>query len=149
MAPPKTVVDELEAAAAGHGLHADFAIAELAVAAGLLLVAALGFSLAADGFAVGDLGRLEGDFGVVALFEAADDGLDVRLAGAGDEELVGLRVAEEADEQILFHELVDGGGELVLVGAGLGLDGVGHGGLGQGGEGDLEIGALDVRACRR
>jgi hypothetical protein len=69
-------------------------------------------ALAADGFAVGNLGRLERDFGVVALFEAADDGLDVRLAGAGDEELVGLRVAEEADEQILFHELVDGGASL-------------------------------------
>ena len=79
---------------------------------------------------------------MVALFEAADDGLDVRLAGAGDEELVGLRVAEEADEQVLFHELVDGGGELVFVGAGLGLDGVGHGRLGQRGDVDLDLGAL-------
>ena len=34
--------------------------------------------------------------------------------------------------QVLFHELVEGGGELVFVGAGLGLDGVGHGGLGHG-----------------
>ena len=124
---------EHEASAARHGLHADFAVAELAVAAGLLLVAALRFSLAANGFAVGNLGRFERDFSVVALFEAADDGFNVRLAGAGDEEFVGLRVAEEADEQILFHELVDGGRELVLVGAGLGLDGVGHGGLGRGG----------------
>ena len=49
---------ELEAAAAGEGLHADFAVAELAVAAGLLLVAALGLGLAADGFAVGDLAGL-------------------------------------------------------------------------------------------
>ena len=98
--------------------------------------------LGADGFAVGNLGRFEGDFGVVALFEAADDGFDVRLAGAGDEELVGLRIAEEADEQILFHELVDGGGELVFVGAGLGLDGVGHGGLGRRGDVDLDVRAL-------
>ncbi len=98
--------------------------------------------LGADGFAVGDLGRLEGDFGVVALLEAADDGLDVGLAGAGDEELVGLRIAEEADEQVLFHELVDGGGELVFVGAGLGLDGVGHGRLGERGQFDLDVGAL-------
>ena len=133
---------ELEAAAAGHGLHADFAVAELAVAAGLLFVAALRFGFAADGFAIGNLGRLERDFSVVALFEAADDGLDVRLARAGDEEFVGLRVAEEADEQILFHELVNGGRELVFVGAGLGLDGVGHGGLGRRGERDLEFGAL-------
>ena len=56
----------------------------------------------------------------------------MRLARAGDEELVGLRVAEEAHHGVFFHELVQGGRELVLVGAGLGLDGVGHGGLGHG-----------------
>ena len=133
---------EHEASAAGHGLHADFAVAELAVAAGLLLVSALRVGFAADGFAVGNLGRFERDFSVIALFEAADDGLDVRLASAGDEEFVGLRIAEEADEQILFHELVDGGRELVLVGARLGLDGVGHGGLGRRRQRDLEFRAL-------
>ena len=74
-------------------------------------------ALRANGLEIGNLGRFERDLGVIALFEAADDGLDVRLAGAGDEELVGLRVAVEADEQIFFHELVDGGRELVLVGA--------------------------------
>ncbi len=79
---------------------------------------------------------------MIALFEAADDGLDVRLACAGDEELVGLRVAVKANEQILFHELVNGGRELVLVGAALGLDGVGHGWLGWLGHVDLEIGAF-------
>ncbi len=68
------------------------------------------------------------------------------LAGAGDEELVGLRIAEEADEQVLFHELVDGGGELVFVGAGLGLDGVGHGGLGEPGQFDLDVAALDAES---
>ena len=98
--------------------------------------------LDADGFAVGDLGGLEVDFGVVALFEAADDGFDVGLAGAGDEEFVGLRIAEEADEQVLFHEFVNGGGQLVFVGAGLGLDGVGHGRLGEGMEVDLDIRTL-------
>ncbi len=53
-----------------------------------------------------------------------------------------MRIAEEADEQVFFHELVDGGGELVFVGAGLGLDGVGHGRLGELGELDLDVGAL-------
>ncbi len=142
-------VGEFEAAAARQGLHADFAVAELAVTAGLLFVAAVRFGLAADGFEVGNLGRLERDFSVVALFEAADDGLDVRLACAGDEKFVGLRIAEEADEQVLFHELVDGGSELVLVGAGLGLDGVGHGGLGQRGECRPGFLRLCGRGCRR
>jgi hypothetical protein len=86
-------VGEFESGSARLRLHADFAVAELAVAAGLLFVAAVGLGLAANGFEVGNLGRLERDFSVVALFEAADDGLDVRLAGAGDEELVGLRIA--------------------------------------------------------
>jgi len=104
----------------GLRLHANLAVAELAVAAGLLFVASRRLDLGADGLTIGHLGGLEGDLGVVALFEAADDGLDVRLAGAGDEEFVGLRIAEEANEQVLFHELVDGGGELVLVGAALG-----------------------------
>ena len=96
----------------------------------------------ADGFEIGNLGRFERDFGVIALFEAVDDGLDVRLACAGDEELVGLRIAVEADEQVFFHELVDGGRELVFVGARLWLDGVGHGGLGRRGHVDLEVGAF-------
>ena len=109
----------------------DFAVAKLAVTAGLLLVAALRVGFAADGFAIGNLGRFQRDFSVVALLEAADDGLNVRLAGAGNQELVGLRIAEEANEQVLFHELVNGGRELVFVGAALGLDGVGHGRLGQ------------------
>ncbi len=90
-----------------------FAVAELAVAAGLLL-AALSVGLASDGFAIGNLGSFESDFGVVALFEARDDGLDVRLACAGDEELVGLRIAEEADEEMsFFHQFMDGRRELV------------------------------------
>ena len=126
------VVDELELRAAGQGRHVDFAVAELAVSAGLLLVAALDVGGAADGFAVGHLGGLEDDLGVVAALELADDDLDVLLAGAGDEEVLGLRIAEEAQHGVLFHELVDADAEFVFVGAGLGLDGEGDGGLGQG-----------------
>ncbi len=39
---------------------------------------------------------------------------------------------------------MDGGAELVFVGAGLGLDGVGHGGLGEPRQFDLDVGALDT-----
>ncbi len=80
--------------------------------AGLFFVAALGFGAAADGLAVGDFGSLEGDFGVVAALEPGDDDLDVRLAGSGDEELVGLGVAEEADHEVFFHELWRAGASL-------------------------------------
>ena len=141
-------VGELEAAAAGQGSMRILQSPNWPWPPDLLFVAALGLGLGADGFAVRNLGRFEGDFGVVALFEAADDGLDVRLAGAGDEEFVGLRIAEEADEQVFFHELVDGGGELVFVGAGFGLDGVGHGRLGERVEVDLTRRPFG-RGCRR
>ncbi len=79
---------------------------------------------------------------MVALFEAAHDGFDVRLPGPGDEELVGLWVAIEANQQVFFHELMNGGRELVFIGAGLGLDGIGHRRFGQRGEVDLNVAAL-------
>src|SRR5208337_846558 len=52
----KNVVDELELPATRQRLHFDFAIAVLAVPAGLLLVASLHVGLAPDGFAIRDLG---------------------------------------------------------------------------------------------
>src|SRR5581483_8336658 len=119
--PAEDLVDELEAAAARQRLHLDLAVAKLAVPARLLLMPPLRIRLAANGLAVGNFRRLQRDLGVITLLEAAYDGLDVGLACAGNEELVGLRIAEEADKQILFHELVDGGCELVLVGAALRL----------------------------
>src|SRR5690242_6472264 len=58
---------KLEAATSGHRLHANFAIAELPVAAALLLVPPLRIGLAANGFAVWNLRRLERHLGVIAL----------------------------------------------------------------------------------
>ena len=71
-------------------------------------------------------------FGVVAALQLGDDRFDVRLPGARDEKLVGLRIAEEPDHRVVFHQLVQRRRELVLIGAGLRLDGVGHGGFGHG-----------------
>ena len=88
----------------------------------------------------GHLRRLQVDFGVVAVLQLGDHDLDVLLAGAGDEEFLGLRIAEEAQHGIFFHQLVDAVAQLVFVGARLGLDGEGDGRLG---EGDLRI--LDRR----
>src|SRR5688572_3218635 len=48
-------VDELEAAAAGDGIHLDVGDAELPVPATLLLVLSLGLRMTRDGLAVGDL----------------------------------------------------------------------------------------------
>ena len=66
------------------GLELDPHIAELAVAAGLFLVTALGLELLADGFAVGDPGRgqlhLDAEFGL----QAGADHIQMLLAQAGD-----------------------------------------------------------------
>ena len=88
----------------------------------LLLVPALHIGLAADSLAVRNLGRLQIDFGVVALLEFRDDHFDVLLAGSGNQEFFGLRIAEEAQHGVFFHQFVDAGPELVFVGAALGLD---------------------------
>ena len=82
----KDVVDELDALAAFGRLHLDAADAELAVAAGLFFVLAFGIGAAANGFAIGDFGRLERQVHVIALVELGDDDFDVLLAGAGQAE---------------------------------------------------------------
>src|SRR6185312_1242235 len=123
----ENVIHELKALAALHGFHLDFAVAVLAVAAALLLVATLDVSLAANGFAVRDLGRFEVDLSVVTLLELGDDDFNMLLAGAGDEKFLGLLVAEEAEHGVFFHQLVDAVGELVFIVATLGLDGEGDG----------------------
>ena len=119
------------------------------MAAGLLLVASLHVGLAANGLAIGNLGRFQHDFGVVALLHLRDDDFNVLLAGARDQEFLGLRVAEEAQHGVFFHELVDAGAELVFVGAALGLDGKGDRGLGQLHLADTGWARTCRPACRR
>ena len=101
------------------------------MSAGLFLVLALDVSLAANGLAVRNLRRFQNHFGVVPLLHLGDHHFDVLLARARDQELLGLRIAEEAQHGIFFHELVDAGAQLVLVSAALGFDGKGDGRLRQ------------------
>src|SRR6185369_16220657 len=86
----KNFIGELEIAATRERFHLDPAIAELAMTAGLLLVASLNVGPAANGFAIGDLRRFEGDVHAVAFFQAADDNFHVLLSAAGEKELAGL-----------------------------------------------------------
>ncbi len=53
------------------------------------------------------------------------------LSGAGDQKFLGLRIAEEAQHGVFFHQLVEADAQLVFVGAALRLDGEGDGRLGQ------------------
>ena len=102
------------------------------MSAGLLLVAALHVGGAANGLAIWHLGGLEHNLCVIAALQLADHDLDVLLSGAGDQKVLGLRIAEEAKHGVLFHQLVHADAEFVFVGAALGLDGEGDGGLGKG-----------------
>ena len=115
-------VGEFELSAARQRLHADPAVAELAVAAGLLLVAALHVGLAANGLAIGNFRRVQLDIHAVALLQAADDHFDVLLAAAGEQKFLGLRIAIEAQRLIFFEDALDGVAQAVFILAALGRD---------------------------
>src|SRR5690606_39528310 len=88
---------ELEAAAAGERLEVDDAHAELAVAAGLLLVPALDAGDAAGHrLPVGDAHVLGVDVGAEPAGQLLERDLQVRLAGAVEDRLAGLVVALDA-----------------------------------------------------
>ena len=101
------LVLEDEAAAARQRLEDDLAVAELPAPAGLLLVAALHLGARRDGLLVGDLRRVERHLDVVAVLQLLDDGLDVELARAGEDELLRLRVAREVERGVFFENLVE------------------------------------------
>ena len=73
------VVDELEVAAARQRLHLDLAVAELAVAAGLLLVPAVRLGGRGDRLPVRNPRRLEVHLDAEAALQLRDGDLDVQL----------------------------------------------------------------------
>ena len=77
-------------ARAWQRVDAQVDLAELAAAAGLLLVAVVGLGLGRDRLAVGDLRLLGDDFQVEAALEPVLDHVQVQLAHAGDDHLLGL-----------------------------------------------------------
>ncbi len=66
----------------------------------------------------------------------------MRLSCAGNQKFIGLRIAKEPDKEILFHQLVNCGRQLVFIRAALGLNGVCHGRFRQRCKVNLDIGAL-------
>ena len=85
-------------------------------------MASLHVSAPANSFAIGDFWSFQIHFRVVSLLHLGNDYLNVLLAGPGDQEFFRLRVAEEAQHRIFFHELVNADTQFVLVSAGLRLD---------------------------
>ena len=107
-------------------------VAELAVAAGLLLVAALHLHLLADLLAVGHPGLGELGVHAEAALQPGENHVHLHVAGAGDHHLAGFGVVDPVEGQILLVQADEAGGDLVLLALGLGGDSHGVAGLGEG-----------------
>ena len=113
----------LDVRARRQGEHADVDLAELAAAAGLLLVAVHALGVGLDRLAVGDLGLLGLDLHLVAALEPLAEDLQVQLAHPVDHHFLGLHVEVAAEGAVFLGDLGQGAGELALVAAALGRGG--------------------------
>ena len=142
--PPKMSFDELEVAAARQRLELHLAVAELAVAARLLLVAAVRLDRRVDRLAVRDPRQLQRHLDAEAALQLRDRDLDVRLPLAGEQQLLGLRVAGVADGRVFFLQPVQRRADLLLVAAALRLDRVRDDRLGERDRRHLIVDALSA-----
>ena len=131
MDPPKISLANSNFAPRAQRLHLDPAIAELPVAAGLLLVPPLDVGLPANGLAIRNLGRLQRDIHAITLLHAADHDFHVLLARAGEQKLARLRIAIEAQRLVLFQNAVHRLPHAIFVVARLGFNGESDGRLRQ------------------
>ena len=119
------------------------AVAELAAAAGLLLVARLGARLLADRLEVRHARLVQLDVDAEAALAPLDRDLDVHLADAGEQLLARLLVAAQAQRRVLLGQPAQRRRDLLLVALRLRRDGEAHHRLGEADLGQLE---LDARA---
>ena len=117
------LVDELVALAVLVGLDLDDDVAVLALAAGLLDVAVVALRGAADRLPVGHVRPADVGRDLELADHAVDEDVQVQLAHAGDSGLAALLVRVDAEGGVFLGQALQGQGELVLVGLGLGLDG--------------------------
>ena len=109
------LVDELVADVAVDRLEHDRAVAELAAAAGLLLVAGVRARLLADRLQVRHARRVQLDVDAEAALGAVERDLDVHLAHPGEDLLPGLLVAVQAERRVLLGEPADRRRDLLLL----------------------------------
>src|SRR5581483_7508669 len=76
-----------------------------------------------DRLAIRNLRWMKDDVDAVLLVQLRDDDLHVQLTLAGEEELLRLRIACEADRRIFLDDARNGGAELVFIAARFRLDG--------------------------
>ena len=116
------LVDELVALVRLHRLDLDVAVAELAAAAGLLLVASMGAGRLADRLAVGHARRLQVDLDPEPPVHALQHRLHVHLGEPAHDHLAGLLVAVHVQRRVLLLQAPQRGVHLVLVALAAGLD---------------------------
>ena len=114
------------------GLEADPHVAELAGAAGLLLVAALLLHGLADLLTIGYTGGLQLGLHVEAALQLGHQHIHLDIAGGIEDHLVGLGVVHHGEGGVLLVQAVQALGHLVVLALGLGGDGHGIAGLGEG-----------------
>ena len=102
---------------------------ELTGAAGLLLVGVAVVDGLGDGFAVGDLWGTDGDLDLVGALEDVDLDIEVELAHAFENHLVGFLVGLDAEGGVFLDHFADSVGELFSVGLVLRSDGDGDDGI--------------------
>ena len=90
------------------------------MAARLLLVASLHPDRLADGLTVGDTGLLEGDLDAKFALELGNQHIEVLLAQAGDDLLVGFGVGDIGGGEVLLHQPLEALRNLALIRLGLG-----------------------------
>ena len=119
------------------GLELDPHIAELAVAAGLLLVAALRLALLANGFPVSHSGHGQIHIHAELRLQLGNHHIQMLLAQAADDLLAGLGIHAVGQGGILFHQAGQRAADLALVALLGHTDGHGQCGVGNAGAGSL------------
>ena len=111
------LVDELEARAALARLHAQRHLAELAGAAGLLLVPVKALRLRGDRLAVRNARRARVDLELVLARHPLEDRPQVQVAQRAQHRLVGRRIVLDDDRRVLGDHPVQHVGDPLLVAA--------------------------------
>ena len=106
--------------------NAEVHLAELTATAGLFLVTMVRVRLADDCLEIGDLRDVSVHFQLVAVLQALLDDIQVKVAHAGNDQLVSLRVAANRECRVFVGDLGQAGGDLGFVVASLGLHGPRH-----------------------
>ena len=112
---PDDLVNELIPDAAVDRLDHDVAVAELAAAACLLAIAAVGAGPGTDRLEVGHARRVQLDVNGEAPLCTLERDLDVHLAHPGEDLLPGLLITTEAQRRVLLGEPADRRGDLLLL----------------------------------